>query len=84
MSVEEAGEGVVLYFAHKSRCLSLAKLKTLEYRLLRKLREKLRNFISQNLNEHKERKIKAYKKESEELCQFFQPKKGLEYYSNLA
>lgn len=45
-------EGNVLYFVKKSqdgseKVLSLAKLKTLEYRLFRKMREKLRNFYSQ-------------------------------------
>ena len=41
-------EGNVLYFIDKSnqKVLSLAKLKTLEYRLFRKMREKLRGFYS--------------------------------------
>ena len=42
-------EGNVLYFVQKGeneRVLSLAKLKTLEYRLFRKMREKLRAFHS--------------------------------------
>ena len=43
-------EGNVLYFVRKSanghqKVLSLAKLKTLEYRLFRKMREKLRGFF---------------------------------------
>ena len=40
-------EGNVLYFVDKTtdKVLSLAKLKTLEYRLFRKMREKLRNFF---------------------------------------
>lgn len=39
-------EGNVLYFVDqtKDKVLSLAKLKTLEYRLFRKMREKLRGF----------------------------------------
>lgn len=43
-------EGNVLYIVSKGengasdKVLSLAKLKTLEYRLFRKMREKLRNF----------------------------------------
>ena len=47
-------EGNVVYFIRKSttngqqRVLSLAKLKTLEYRLFRKMREKLRNFYCQD------------------------------------
>jgi hypothetical protein len=41
-------EGNVLYFEDKTKgkILSLAKLKTLEYRLFRKMREKLRGFYS--------------------------------------
>jgi hypothetical protein len=41
-------EGNVLYFEDKTKgkVLSLAKLKTLEYRLFRKMREKLRGFYS--------------------------------------
>ena len=46
-------EGNVLYFVKKAKSnqerdhtLSLAKLKTLEYRLFRKMREKLRGFYS--------------------------------------
>lgn len=37
-------EGNVLYFLADDQVLSLCKLKTLEYRLFRKMREKLRNF----------------------------------------
>jgi len=49
--IEDDTEGSVLYFIHKSKkegdkVLSLSKLKTLEYRIYRKLREKLRNFIA--------------------------------------
>lgn len=51
--IESEEEGAVLYFVEldpkkdKSRdsVLSLCKLKTLEYRIYRKLREKLRNYI---------------------------------------
>ena len=46
-------EGNVLYFVKRdpkkkepSKVLSLCKLKTLEYRLFRKMREKLRNFYA--------------------------------------
>lgn len=49
-SIHSEEEGAVLYFVAdynepNERILSLGKLKTLEYRVLRKLREKLRNFI---------------------------------------
>lgn len=51
--IAQEEEGNVLYFVKrpsdptkKSRTLSLAKLKTLEYRLFRKIREKLRGFYA--------------------------------------
>jgi hypothetical protein len=50
-SIKQDEEGSVLYFVKKSkyngeeRVVSLAKLKTLEYRLFRKMREKLRHFF---------------------------------------
>lgn len=44
-TVEEEGEGAVIYFYDGSKILSLAKLKTLEYRVLRKLREKLKTLL---------------------------------------
>lgn len=46
-SIAQDEEGNVLYFIKKGendKVLSLAKLKTLEYRLFRKMREKLRGF----------------------------------------
>jgi len=51
-SIAQDEEGNVLYFIKKDKdtgketTLSLAKLKTLEYRLFRKMREKLRGFYS--------------------------------------
>lgn len=53
-SIEEEEEGSVIYLIKKANenneddfdeVLSISKLKTLEYRLYRKLREKLRTFI---------------------------------------
>ena len=51
--IAEDEEGNVLYFVRKDpkgeqpeKVLSLAKLKTLEYRLFRKMREKLRGFYA--------------------------------------
>ena len=49
-SIHSEEEGSVLYFVgdyggNHEEVLSLAKLKTLEYRVFRKMREKLRNFI---------------------------------------
>jgi len=49
--IAQEEEGNVLYFVKRtvqgdSEVMSLCKLKTLEYRLFRKMREKLRNFHS--------------------------------------
>lgn len=51
LSIREEEEGAVLYFvlrhsedSSKDQVLSLGKFKTLEYRLFRKMREKLRNY----------------------------------------
>jgi|DEB0MinimDraft_12_1074336.scaffolds.fasta_scaffold60082_1 uncharacterized protein (DUF2225 family) len=60
-TIAQDEEGNVLYFVKKAKdandrdhVLSLAKLKTLEYRLFRKMREKWRNFFSVNReNKHK-------------------------------
>lgn len=54
-SIAQDEEGNVLYFIKKDKngkesTLSLAKLKTLEYRLFRKMREKLRGFYSTEKN----------------------------------
>jgi hypothetical protein len=47
-SVEEEGEGAVVYLYSEKGMYSLCKLKTLEYRLFRKLREKLKSLLSMN------------------------------------
>lgn len=51
-TIAEEEEGSVLYMVKRHReepkndeILSLSKLKTLEYRLFRKMREKLRNYV---------------------------------------
>lgn len=56
-SVEEQGEGSVLYFVSQTpdqnfQTLSLCKLKTIEYRLYRKLREKIKNFLAKKGNQN--------------------------------
>jgi hypothetical protein len=83
-------EGNVLYFVEKdkngaSKVLSLSKLKTLEYRLFRKMREKLRNFF--NLKDYDAhdfdgftRKFKQFKSEAKELSDEHELPRPLEYY----
>ena len=55
--IAEEEEGNVLYFVERpadgseSKVLSLCKLKTLEYRLFRKMREKLRNHYARKVSD---------------------------------
>jgi hypothetical protein len=53
-NIEEGGEGSVIYFSkfenNQEEVIQLAKLKTFEYRFLRKLREKIRGLKSRNLD----------------------------------
>jgi len=86
-SLEECGEGSVLYFVENSsdgkpRTLSLCKVKTLEYRLLRKLRQKLGNFLGHKQNP--EDVLAVYQKEIQQLCKFVNPNKPLAHYFAIA
>ena len=66
-SIKTGEEGSVLYFvkrtpdAQDERILSLAKLKTLEYRYYRKLREKLAGTMAQYQNSQKDQKKSGFK-----------------------
>jgi hypothetical protein len=83
-SVEEEGEGAVVYFVlNKRNVLSLGKLKTLEYRLFRKLREKLKTLI-QNKGDKLQLIYSKYVKECGELCTVAKPSKDIEYYHQIA
>ena len=52
----------------QDQVLSLGKLKTLEYRLFRKMREKLRDFASYTTNASSDVLIERFIKQSRELC----------------
>lgn len=76
-SINSEEEGSVLYFVGSfgeadEVVLSLAKLKTLEYRVFRKMREKLRNFIEAYHNNPKHAdprfKLEQFISETQELC----------------
>lgn len=99
-TIAQDEEGNVLYFIKKDpnakdMVLSLAKLKTLEYRLFRKMREKLRNFYNsakkentqiQHLSKYKFDEIaKKFHKEASELLENGQNQlpKPLEYYDKV-
>ena len=87
IDVEE--EGSVIYLVRrdedgKEETLSLSKLKTLEYRLYRKLREKLRTYISQDGRKAPKKSWTFYYdkfvSESKELCTETKPPMPLDYY----
>jgi len=85
-TIEEDQEGSVLYFEgkfdDKVEILSLCKLKTLEYRLYRKLREKLKYMIKNGTPTYE--LMKKYTNEVEELCKVYKPPKPLEHYYEIA
>ena len=90
-SIESEEEGSVVYIVEtdkegKHHTLSLSKLKTLEYRIYRKLREKLRNFISQKGDNYRPWNdfYAKFREEVEGLCIDFQPPLPLDYYFNIA
>lgn len=97
-SLEESGEGAVLYFVKESvssdgassyvpdsmKVLSLCKLKTLEYRILRKLREKLKSCIADKKGTGMSKWMKRFTKESQELCEFCEAAKPLDFYNTIA
>ena len=93
--IAQEEEGNVLYFikrpaadaeasAQGSEVLSLCKLKTLEYRLFRKMREKLRNFYARGASEQTEEKekqiIKRFISEARELSEEHELPRPLSYY----
>lgn len=85
-TIEEDQEGTVLYFEGKvgdeTEILSLCKLKTLEYRLFRKMREKLKNLIKNNKSSATT--CSAFVKEVNQLCSDHRPPRQLDYYFTLA
>lgn len=90
--IAEEEEGNVLYFIKRpaegsntfTEVLSLCKLKTLEYRLFRKMREKLRNFFARSAEEQTQEKeresIKRFIKEAKELSDEHELPRPLSYY----
>lgn len=83
--LQETGEGCVLYLEGRGnghqRVISLWKIKSVEYRILRKLREKLSAFLKKDRKTDK--LYKKYVEEIKELANVYQPKQPLEYYIDL-
>lgn len=86
-SISEEEEGAVLYLVQRSKesksdkVLSLTKTKTLEYRLFRKMREKLRNNVASD-NPKKDFGLlqKRFMAECKSLCA---PNKNVDFFSKL-
>jgi hypothetical protein len=77
-------EGNVLYFLADDKVLSLCKLKTLEYRLFRKMREKLRNFyVPDRQGAPSSEIVKRFIKEAKELLQENDLPRPLQSYIDL-
>jgi len=86
----EEEEGAVLYMIKRDKddaklddVISLSKLKTLEYRLFRKMREKLRNFVSGVTQSPVDFIIEKYIKEAKELCKGFIIPHPIEFYIDI-
>ena len=79
--IELEQEGCVLYFLNtkSQKVVSLAKMKTLEYRIFRKLREILRNFIK-FYDTLKFKPFESFQKDVEALCKRYMPPRPLEFY----
>eukprot|EP00347_Sterkiella_histriomuscorum_P020181 403338791 len=91
--INEDEEGSVLYFVKRDKdgidqndkVLSLCKLKTLEYRAFRKMREKLRNYVKRDLNNKvaEESLIKKFAKEMKEVSYGNDLPQPMEFYTDL-
>lgn len=80
----------MLYFIHnkegKERVLSLSKLKTLEYRIYRKLREKLKSVVGKGRGNRKKSPdflMKMLRKQTAELCRECDPPMPYDFYYDI-
>mmetsp|Transcript_102523 Transcript_102523/g.221271 ORF Transcript_102523/g.221271 Transcript_102523/m.221271 type:complete len:299 (+) Transcript_102523:538-1434(+) len=91
-ALDEEEEGSVLYFVQRNsrnskldRVLSLCKLKTFEYRVWRKLREKLSSHLNERCpNDKKQTRIDRFIKESKELTEGFNLPHSMNWYKQVA
>ena len=97
LSIEVGEEGSVVYIQlnhsdGRSEIASVSKLKTIEYRIYRKLREKLRTYISKNDNTRRKITIGRFRDEIKDLVRESLPLESQEvalanpisYYVNIA
>lgn len=68
---------------NRAKNLYVCKVKTLEYRIFRKLREKLKLYIEKYKKSY-EKSLKKYCEEVKELVREFKTPKPLEYYFGIA
>ena len=71
-SIKEEEEGCVIYIlnSHSNEVVSICKVKTLEYRFLRKMREKLRNCLDASVHSrvpNVKMMVQTYRSECESL-----------------
>lgn len=96
-SIKNEEEGAVIYMIRRGlnddKVVSLSKLKTLEYRVFRKLREKLRNFWSKHeniaswnatLQAEYDKSFNSFIKESKELIKGFNLPNKFQFYEEFA
>jgi hypothetical protein len=90
MTIREEEEGAVLYMlkrhkesANKDEVISLSKFKTLEYRLFRKMREKLRNYVTRKTQANSDSLIDRFIRESKDLCRDLPLPHPLDYYTEI-
>lgn len=96
LSIQEEEEGAVIYFVlrhsddeTRDQVISLGKLKTLEYRLFRKMREKLRNYANYSSNQTSDTLIERFIREAKDLCKdpttgkLFNLPHPLDYYNDI-
>ena len=84
-------EGAVIYLTKRDKdgnsnddkVLSLSKLKTVEYRLFRKMREKLRSYYRNPGKRQPDGIVNQFKKEAKTLCEGNELPKDLEFYVGL-
>ena len=92
-SIKESGEGSVVYFVEnekngEEKIISVAKLKTFEYRFYRKIREKIEVLLERYRKHSKNLSLedlqKNLRKESEELAENFQKQLNFDKYINFS
>ena len=86
-TIRDDEEGSVAYIVkrdkdsvEKDTVLSLAKLKTIEYRLFRKMREKLRGYYRNQGKAQPDRLVAAFKRESDDFLEGNELPQPIEFY----